>query len=128
MRVGDFCRFGQTVGTVEDIGMRSTRIRTLERTVVTVPNGEFSSLQIENFSRRDKFWFHPLLTLRYETTPDQIRFLLVELRALLYAHPKVDPSPARVRFLGLGADALNVEIFAYVSPRTSTNFWKFRRI
>ncbi len=114
MRVGDFCKFGDTVGTVEDIGIRSSRIRTNERTVVTVPNSIMSSSTIENYSRRDRFWFHPTLTLRYETTPDQVRYLLVRLREMLYAHPKVSPDPARVRFVGFGADSLNLEIFAYV--------------
>ncbi|WP_337995477.1 mechanosensitive ion channel family protein [Oleispirillum naphthae] len=115
VREGDFCRFGNgTLGLVEEIGMRSTRIRTLDRTVITVPNGEFSALQIENFAVRDKFWFHPTLSLRYETTPDQMRYLLVELRAMLYGHPRVDPDPARVRFTGLGADSLSIEIFAYI--------------
>src|SRR5207248_1522615 len=56
--VGDFCRFGDQLGTVEDIGLRSTRIRTLDRTLVTVPNGQFSSITLENFSRRDKMLFH----------------------------------------------------------------------
>lgn len=114
VRVGDFCRFGATLGTVEDIGMRSTRVRTLDRTVVTVPNGDLSSLQIENFTKRDLYWFNPTLALRYETTPDQIRYLLVRLREVLYAHPRVDPDPARVRFLGLGAESLNIGIFSYV--------------
>src|SRR5690606_12286766 len=58
IRVGDYCKFGDTSDTVEDIGMRSTRIRTLDRTVVTVPNGEFASLQIENYTARDRYWFH----------------------------------------------------------------------
>ncbi|NJL09080.1 MAG: mechanosensitive ion channel family protein [Methylacidiphilales bacterium] len=114
VRVGDFCRFGTALGTVEDIGMRSTRIRTLDRTVLTVPNGEFSALHIENFSRRDRFWFHPTLSVRYDTDPEQMRFLLQELRAMLYAHPRVDPDPARVRFIRLGAFSLDIEIFAYV--------------
>ncbi len=102
-RIGDFCRFGDSLGTVEEIGIRSTRIRTLDRTVLTVPNGEFSSLHIENYTQRDRYWFHPTLNLRYETTPDQIRYLLRELRAMLFAHPKVDPDPARVRFIALAA-------------------------
>ncbi|MGP1397265.1 MAG: mechanosensitive ion channel family protein [Inquilinaceae bacterium] len=114
VRVGDFCRFGDTLGTIEEIGIRSTRVRTLDRTVVTVPNGEFSSLQLENYSRRDRFWFHHTLGLRYETSPDQIRFLLQELRSVLYAHPKVDPDPARVRFVTFNAYSLDIEIFAYV--------------
>ncbi|MFL9502175.1 mechanosensitive ion channel domain-containing protein [Rhodopseudomonas sp. G2_2311] len=114
MRVGDFCKFGDTSGTIEDIGMRSTRIRTLDRTVVTVPNGALAALQIENFSRRDKFWFHPILELRYETSAEQIRTLLASLREMLLDHPDVDNDPARVRLIGLAPAALKVEIFAYV--------------
>ena len=82
---------------------------------MTVPNGDFSSLQIENYSARDKFWFHPALQLRYETTPDQIRYLLQELRAMLYAHPRVSPDPARVRFTTLNAYSVDLEIFSYVN-------------
>ena len=112
--VGDFCKFGETLGTVEAIGMRSTRIRTLNRTVVTIPNADFSSQLIENFSKRDTFLFHTTIGLRYETSSDQMRFILIELRKLLFSHPKVNPDPARVRFLGYGSDSLNVELFAYI--------------
>ena len=114
VRVGDFCRFGDRIGTVEEIGLRSTRVRTLDRTVVTVPNGEFAGLQLENFSRRDRIWLHPTIGLRYETTPDQLRHVLVEIRKMLYAHPLVHPDPARIRFVGFGAYSLDLEIFAYV--------------
>ena len=114
VRVGDFCRFSDKIGTVEEIGLRSTQVRTLDRTVVSVPNGEFASLQLDNFSKRDKIWYHPRLGLRYETTPDQIRYILVELRKMLYAHPKVDPEPARIRFVNFGAFSLDLDIFAYV--------------
>ncbi len=122
VRVGDFCKFGEALGTVEDIGIRSTRIRTLDRTVLTVPNGAFSSMQIENYSSRDQFWFHPMLNLRYETSPEQIRYLLQELRAMLYAHPRVNPNPARVRFLALGAHSIDLEIFAYVRADSYDDF------
>ncbi|GAB2767123.1 hypothetical protein GCM10010465_10630 [Actinomadura fibrosa] len=122
IRVGDFCRVGDTMGTVEKIGMRSTRIRTLDRTLITVPNGEFSSSKIENFAFRDRFWFHPVLGLRYETTPDQIRYLLVELRKLLYAHPLVSPDPARVRFIELGSDSLKIDVFAYINVATFDDY------
>lgn len=111
--VGDFCKVGDTLGTVEKIGMFSTRIRTLSRTIVTIPNADFSSRLIENYAKRDMFWYHTVLGLRYETTSDQMRYILVELRKILYAHPKVDPDPARVRFLGYGSDSLKVELFAY---------------
>jgi len=122
VRIGDFCRFGDSLGTVEDIGIRSTRIRTLDRTILTVPNGEFAALHIENYSSRDLFLFRPTLNLRYETTPDQLRYLLQELRAMLYAHPKVDPDPARVRFISLGAHSLDLEIFAYVIAEDYNEF------
>jgi MscS family membrane protein len=112
--VGDFCRFGDKVGTIEEVGLRSTRVRTLDRTVIAVPNGEFAALQIENFAERDRVWLHTTLGLRYETTPDQMRWLLIEIRKMLYAHPKIHRDPARVRFVGLGAHSLDLEIFAYV--------------
>jgi MscS family membrane protein len=114
VRVGDFCRFGERVGTVEEVGLRSTRVRTLDRTVVSIPNGEFASMQLENFSRRDRMWLHVMLGLRYETTPDQLRAVLGRVHRLLRAHPRVDPEPARIRFVGFGAYSLDCEIFAYV--------------
>jgi MscS family membrane protein len=115
VRVGEFCRFGGTVGTVEEVGLRSTRVRTLERTIVTIPNSEFSNLQIENFARRDCIWYHPTLNVHYETTPDQIRYILVEARRMLYAHPKVDSASARIRFVGFGRSSLDLEVFSYVT-------------
>lgn len=115
VRVGDFCKVGDTVGTVESIGMRSTRIRTNDRTIVTIPNGEFSSTRIENYAHRDRFLIHKVIGVRYETTPDQIRYLLVELRSILYSHPLVDPNPARIRFLGFGDSSLDLEIFAFIN-------------
>jgi MscS family membrane protein len=126
VRVGDFCRFGDKVGTVEEIGLRSTRIRTLDRTVVTVPNADFSGLQIENFARRDQIRLHTTLGLRYETTPEQLRLLLARLRELLLSHPKIDPDPARVRFVGFGAYSLDLEIFAYARTTDWDEFLRIR--
>lgn len=122
IRVGDFCKVGDTIGNVEKIGMRSTRIRTLARTVVTIPNGEFSSSKIENYAHRDKFWFQTVIGLRYETTPDQIRYLLVELRSILYAHPMVTSDVTRVRFIELGSDSINIEIFTYIKVTTFDDY------
>lgn len=126
VRVGDVCRFGDTLGTVEEVGLRSTRVRTLDRTLVSIPNAEFSALQLENFTRRDKIWFRTTLGLRYETTPDQLRWVLVEVRKLLYAHPRVDPDPARIRFVGFGPHSLDLEIFAYVLTRDFDEFLAIR--
>ena len=114
IRVGDFCKAGDYSGTVEDIGLRSTRLRTLDRTLVSVPNGQLAVMSLENFTLRDKIWFHHTLQLRYETTSDQLRCILAEIRKLLYAHPKVESGSARVRFIALGKSSLDVDIFAYV--------------
>ena len=114
VKVGDFCRFGNEIGTVEEIGLRATRIRTLDRTVITVANAEFANLHLDNFSARDRFWYHPTIQLRYETTPDQIRYILVEVRKMLYAHPIVLAEPLHVRFKSFGQYSLDVEVFAYI--------------
>jgi MscS family membrane protein len=126
VRVGEFCRYGDQVGTVEDIGLRSTRIRTLDRTVVSIPNAEFASLKIENFSRRDRMRMFTTIGLRYETTPDQLRYVLVEIKKLLASHPRVDPDPARVRFVGFGAHSLDLEIFAYLRTTEMNEFLAIR--
>jgi MscS family membrane protein len=126
VRVGDFCRFGDQVGTVEEIGIRSTRVRTLDRTVVTVPNAEFSNMRLENFAKRDRMRLFAMIGVRYETTPDQLRYILVEVRRLLYAHERVTPEPARIRFVGFGAYSLDLEIFAYVNTSDWSEFLGIR--
>ena len=126
IQVGQFCRYGDKIGTIESIGLRSTRVRSLDRTVVTIPNSEFSSLQLENFAARDRIRFHTVLGLRYETTSDQLRFALVELRRFLLSHPRVNPDPARVRFVGFGAYSLDLEIFAYVDTSDWAEFLAIR--
>ncbi|HSB79969.1 MAG TPA: mechanosensitive ion channel family protein [Candidatus Methylomirabilis sp.] len=114
VHVGDFCRVGDYSGTVEDIGLRSTRIRTPSRTLVSVPNGQMAALSVENFAARDKIWFHHTIGVRYETSADQLRYLLAEVRGMLYAHPRVESDSAWVRFARFGASSLDLEIFAYV--------------
>jgi len=114
IRVGDFCRAGEYIGNVENIGLRSTRIRTLERTVVSVPNGQLAVMSLENFTMRDKIWFHHMLHLRYETTADQLRYILAEIRKMLYEHSKVESLSARIRLIGFGTSSLDLEVFAYV--------------
>jgi small-conductance mechanosensitive channel len=81
---------------------------------------------IENFAHRQKFRFFSVFGLRYETTPDQMRFVLVQIRSVLYAHPKVDPDPARIRFIELGPTSLNLEIFAYINARDFDDFLEIR--
>ena len=103
-----------TVGTIEDIGIRSTRIRTLDRSRISIPNADFAQMQIENLGARDRIWFHPLLALRLDTTPDQMRFVIIEIKKILVSHPKVDPDPARVRLVKIDSYALQLEVFSYI--------------
>ncbi len=124
--VGDYCQFGDKSGTVEFIGMRSTRIRTQAHTLLTIPNSEFSNMQIENYAKRDHMFLITTLNLRYETSPEQLRHLLSELRALLLAHPKVANDSVTVRFEGFGAHSLDIAIAAYVLSNDYSDFVEIR--
>jgi MscS family membrane protein len=126
VRVGDFLKVGDTSGTVADIGLRSTRIRTLDRTVVSVPNGQIANMTLENISSRDKFWFHPVLALRYGTTSTQMSAVLEGIRSLLEESRHFEPASIRVRFLRLGPSSLDVEIFAYVLAADWNQFLKIQ--
>ncbi len=126
IRVGDSCRFGDRVGTVEDISMRSTRIRTTERTELSIPNGALATMNIENLTRRDKILFNPTLGIRCETSADQLRYLLAEVRRMLYEHPKVESDSARIRFASFDNSALSLEIFSYVLTRDMAEFTAIR--
>ena len=112
--VGDFCRFNNRVGTITHIGLRSTRIRTLDRTVVSVPNSQFSAIELENFSARDKIWFHQTLRLRRDASSNQLRQVLREAHEILDQNPKVEIGDIPVRFTGIGDYSLDIEVFAYV--------------
>ncbi len=127
--VGDFCRYGEDptigwlrIGTVEAIGLRSTRIRGIDRTVTTIPNSELARLQLINLTERDKRLLRTTLQLRYETTPEQMRYILAKLRELLLGHPMVTPDPARVRFVGYGPYSKDVGIFAYLRCQDENTF------
>ena len=122
--VGDLCQFGGQMGTVEDIGLRSTRIRTNDRTVVTVPNSSFSTMTLENYSRRDRMWFHPTLQLRRETTSSQVREMMDLLEQMLREHPMIDVGGVPIRFTKIGDQSLQLEIFAYVRTSNGDEFLK----
>ena len=114
IQVGDFCRVGDIIGTVEDIGMRSTRIRTTERTLVTIPNGDFSSRQIENYAKRDRFLFNETIGLEYSSTPSQVRQAISIIENVLTAHEKVSEDPCRAKLRFFAADSLSIETYAYI--------------
>ncbi len=114
VRTGDVLKMGNVVGTVEHIGLRSTRIRTPDRTLVSVPNSQVASVSLETLSVRDKFWFHPVVGIRPETTTAQLRAVVEGIRGMLEAHPSVDRKSVRVRFVRLAEFSFEVEVVAYV--------------
>jgi MscS family membrane protein len=122
VRVGDMVQLGDMSGTVERIGMRSTQIRTLNRTLVSVPNGQLASTSLENIAMRDKFWFHQNLSLRKDTSSSQMRSFVESTTKLLTQYPNAEPASARVSFLRLGAFSLDVEIFAYIFAQDWPSF------
>ena len=133
VRVGDLCRYGedptadwQRVGTVESIGLRSTRIRGIDDTVTTIPNGDFSKMHLINYSLRKCTLLLTVLGLRYETTDDQLRYVLVALRDTLLAHPRVTDEEPRVRFMGFGDYSLKVEVRVNINTADPNEFRAIR--
>ena len=122
IRVGDVCKFGDRTGTVEDIGLRSTRVRTEERTLLAIPNGTVATINVENLSRRDKILFKTVLGLHLDTSAEHLRYVLSEIRGVLSGHPKVESNTVRVRLTELAASAINVELVCYVMTRDFDEF------
>jgi MscS family membrane protein len=124
-QIGDFVIIGQDMGTVEDIGLRSTRVRTLARTLVTIPNGVVVSARVENLTERDRILFNPTLKLVFGTSSAQLTFILDDTKRLLVADSRVSPKGIRVRFAGFGESSLDVEIFCWIATR---DFYAFTGI
>jgi MscS family membrane protein len=122
VKVGDFCQFGDKMGVVEEIGLRSTRIRAPDRTVITVANADLSNMQIINYTRRDRSLLRTMIGLRYETTREQMQNVLERIRTLLLDHPAVVRNTVRVRFRELGSYALGVEVYAQVDRAAMNEF------
>lgn len=115
VEVGDFCRVGDVVGTVEDIGMRSTRVRTLERSLVTIANGDFSSREIENYAKRDRFLFNPTIGVEYGISAAKLREGIEIIERVLNEHELVEKEGLRARFAHFGASSLDIEVWSYIT-------------
>ena len=127
VHVGDVCKVGDSTGTVEDIGLRSTRIRTADRTLVVVPNAQFSSMTLENYSRRDKWLFQQKLHLRRDSSPEQVRIILESITKMLQEHEKVETGGFPVRFVGVGSYSLDIEVFVYLLTTDGDEFLRMQQ-
>jgi MscS family membrane protein len=124
--IGEFGKFGDLVGTVEDIGMRSTRIRTLNRTIVSVQNSSFAALNLENYSQRDKILFNPVFEIKRGGSQDEVRLLMDSIGQALSKNETVDTGTRPVRLVGLTAAAFRLEIFCYVRTPDIDEFYKIQ--
>lgn len=121
--VGDYCKFGKHEGTVEDIGIRSTRVRTPNRTLLTIPNGEFSAMQIENFTARDMYQFQHLFYLTRDTHTGKMRGLLDQLQTYITKHKDVTDFINQVRIAGMQQDAYTIEVRCYLIAESVLDFY-----
>ncbi len=122
IQVGDNCQAGTIEGRVESIGLRSTQIRTADRALVSVPNGQLAASSIGNLARRDKFLFRHKIRLGYETTADQLRHVLAEIRKMMLEQAKLEPATITTRLIRFGDASFEVEAFAYVPTRDEGAF------
>ena len=124
-RVGDFIDYGGTRGgQVEAIGSRSSRIRSPDGTLTTVPNSDLANLHISNLSMRHRFLFQHEVGLRYETTPEQIEWLLAAFLHMLASHPQTadETGTPRVAMTALGPSSIAIEVRAHVLTSDNTVF------
>jgi MscS family membrane protein len=112
-REGDFVKIEDFVGTVEKVGLRSTRVRTLDRTLISIPNGKLAEMRIESYSARDRFRLSTVIGLTYDTSADRVRRAVEGFERVLREHPKTWQESIIVRFKEFGASSLNIEVMAW---------------
>ena len=126
-REGDFVRVEDFVGTVEAIGLRSTRIRTLDRTLITLPNGRLADMRLESFSARDRIRLACTIGLVYGTTTAQVREVLAGIERVLREHPRIWPDAVVVRFSAFGSSSVNIEVMAWFQTQDWGEFQLIRQ-
>lgn len=115
VRVGEFCQFDDLAGTVEEIGIRSTRIRALDRTLITVANADLAKRKIVNYSKRDVFLMRHKFGVRYETPTEALKAITTQIHDYMVAHDRVPESPLRVRVVEYGDFSILIDLYANVS-------------
>ncbi|WP_440874948.1 mechanosensitive ion channel family protein [Thalassotalea sp. PLHSN55] len=125
VRIGNFCRFGEQLGVVEEIGLRATRIRTLDRTVIYIANAQFVDLHIENYSERERIAYRPKLLLSNDCQQDNISALLADITELLNEHKDVAEKPVRAHFKAFTKHGLALDILSYIE---TTDFDQYLQV
>ncbi|MBC7366480.1 MAG: mechanosensitive ion channel family protein [Undibacterium sp.] len=109
-KVGETVKIGANTGTVEDIGLRSTKIRLVDKSLVIIPNKLVSSEAITNLSRFTQRRIEQVICLTYDTTPDQMVVIVEDVRQVILQEPTVDPTTVMVFFRDLSASSLDLWI------------------
>jgi MscS family membrane protein len=125
--VGDFCRIDDQIGTVEDIGLRSLKLRTLDQNLLVVPNGSLAQMQFQNMTQRSKLLINQAFTLRIETRPEQLRFVLDRVQKMLDEHPAIERGNCRVRVTSFVGAAYGMELFAFGKTGDMAQFTLIRQ-
>jgi MscS family membrane protein len=127
VHVGDFCNIGGRLGTVEDIGLRSLRLRTLDQNLLVVPNGLLAQMQFENMKARPKLLIDQNFSLRIETTVEQLRSVLNQVQSMLDEHPEIESGTSRIRVDDFAGAAFDLELFAYARTGDWMQFTAIRQ-
>jgi MscS family membrane protein len=127
IQVGDFCKIGDRVGTVADIGLRSLKLRTLDQNLLVVPNGVLAQMQFENMKDRPKLLLQQTFSLRIETQVEQLRFVLDGVERMLNEDPAVESGSSRLRVTNFAGAAFELELFAFVKTGDFGKFTGFRQ-
>jgi MscS family membrane protein len=127
VHVGDFCEIGGKLGTVEDIGLRSLKLRTLDQNLLVVPNGALAQMQFQNMKARPKLLLNQTFSLRIETTVEQLRFVLDRVQSMFDKHPSIEPGSSRIRVMDFAGSAFELELFAYAETGDWMQFTVIRQ-
>lgn len=115
VKVGQFCTSGSITGTIEEISLRSTRVRKIDNSVVIIPNSIFATASIQNVSAREHILHRQTVRLSLGTEASRIRLVLEKLREMLASNENVVADIWRVRLVEFGQFSLNIEVFAHIA-------------
>jgi MscS family membrane protein len=127
VHVGDSCQVGDQIGTVEDIGLRSLKLRTLDQNLLVVPNGLLAQMEFKNMTSRSKLLINQTFSLRIETQAEQLRFVLDRVQGMLDRHPAIEAQTSRVRVMNFVGAAFQLELFAYGKTSDWAQFTAIRQ-
>jgi MscS family membrane protein len=126
-RVGDFVRIEDFTGNVERIGMRSTQVRTMDRTLISIPNGKLADMRIEDFASRDRIRFAATAGLVYGTTEEQVRRVVAGIETMLRTNPMVWPEPVVAKLAAFSPSSLDVEVLCWFQTNDFGGFRDLRQ-